>query len=99
MILINLIDLKKKIENLKKCNREELIKFYEKYFIKEVAILDCEYLSEYHYEPNEMYLKETQILEGENIIKRVICENLEDFKACNCLGVIHNNPVFMASNN
>ena len=86
-------------ENLNKCNREEFIKFYEKYFIKEIAILDSEFLSEEHYEQNEKELKETKILEGENIKKRIICDSLEDFKACNCLGVIYNNPIVMQNNN
>jgi secreted Zn-dependent insulinase-like peptidase len=86
-------------ENLNKCNREEFIKFYEKYFIKEIAILDSEFLSEEHYEQNEKELKENKIVEGDNIKKRIICDSLEDFKACNCLGVIYNNPVFMENNN
>ena len=89
----------KYIEILKECNKEEFIKFYEKYFIKEVTILDSEYLSETHYEQNEKDLKEAKILEGDNIIKRIYCDNLEDFKACNYLGEIYNNPVFKANNN
>ena len=91
--------IEKYIEALKKCNKEEFIQFYEKYFVKELAILDCEHLCEEHYEQNEKEIKETKILEGENIIKRVICDTPEDFKACNQLGVIHNNPVFMKYNN
>ena len=86
-------------ENLNKCNREEFVKFYEKYFIKDIAILDSEFLSEEHYEQNEKELKENKIVEGDNIKKRIICDSLEDFKACNCLGVIYNNPVFMENNN
>ena len=90
--------LEKSLENVKKCNREEFIKFYEKYFINEVAILDSEILCEAHYEQNEKDLKEAKILEGENIKKRIICDTIDDFKACNCLGVISNNPVFKLYN-
>ena len=90
--------LEKSLENVKQCNREEFIKFYEKYFINEVAILDSELLCEAHYEQNEKELKEAKILEGENIKKRIICETIDDFKACNCLGVIYYNPVFKLYN-
>ena len=86
-------------ENMNKCNKEGFIKFFEKYFIKEKAILDCEYLCEAHYEQNEKDLKEAKILEGDNIIQRIICDNLEDFRACNCLGAIYNNSTFMLNNN
>ena len=82
-------------ENLNKCNKEEFIKFFEKYFIKQKAIVDSEYLCEAHYEQNEKDLKENKILEDENIIKRIICDTQDDFKACNYLGKIYNNPVFM----
>ena len=85
-------------ENLEKLTKEEFIKFYEKYFINEVAIVDSEYLCDDHYEQNEKDIKETKILEGENIKKRIACDTLEDFKACNSLGVVYNNPVFMANN-
>ena len=92
-------DRKKKAkENLEKCNREEFIKFYEKYFIKEIAIVDSEFLCEAHYEQNEKDIKQAKILEGENIIKRIVCDTFEDFRACNCLGVIYNNPAFMENN-
>ena len=92
-------DIKEKgKENLDKCNKDEFIKFYEKYFINEVAIVDSEYLCDDHYEQNEKDIKETKILEGENIKKRIACDTLEDFKACNSLGVVYNNPVFMANN-
>ena len=90
--------LEKSLENVKQCNREEFIKFYEKYFINEVAILDSELLCEAHYEQNEKELKEAKILEGENIKKRIICETIDDFKACNCLGVICDNPLFKKYN-
>ena len=85
-------------KNLNECNKEEFVKFYEKYFINEVAIVDSEYLCDDHYEQNEKDIKETKILEGENIKKRIACDTLEDFKACNSLGVVYNNPVFMANN-
>ena len=91
--------IEKTKENLTKCNREGFIKFFEKYFVNEVAILDSEYLCNAHYEQNEKDLKEAKILEGENIKKRIPCDNVDDFKACNTLGVIHNNPVYMSYNN
>ncbi len=91
--------IQKSIEALNSCNKEEFIKFYEKYFVKELRILDCEHLCEGHYEQNEKEIKETKILEGENIIKRIICDTLADFKACNQLGVIYNNQAFMKYNN
>ena len=88
----------KSIEILEKCNREEFIKFYEKYLINEVSILDCEFLCEAHYEENEKYMKEVKILEDEKIVKRIICDNIEDFKACNQLFPIYNNKIFMSLN-
>ena len=91
--------IEKVLENLKNVNREEFIKFYEKYFINEVAILDSEIVCEAHYEQNEKDLKEAKILEGENIKKRIICETMDDFRACNCLGVKCDNPVFKSYNN
>ena len=92
-------DLKEKYkQSLLLCNKEEFIKFYEKYFINEVAILDNEYLSEGHYEQNEKEMKETTILEEENIKKRIICDTIDDFKACNKIGVVYNNPLYMSIN-
>ena len=92
-------DIKEKEkENLDKCNKDEFIKFYEKYFVNEVAIVDSEYSCDVHYEQNEKDLKEIKILEGENIKKRIVCDTLEDFRACNTLGVIYNNPLFKANN-
>ena len=88
----------KNIENLGKCNKEGFIKFYEKYFINEVAIVDSEYLCDAHYGQNEKELKETKILEGENIKKRIICDTIDDYKACNTLGVVHNNPLYISYN-
>ena len=84
-------------KNLNECNKEEFVKFYEKYFINEVAIVDSEYVSTKHYEQNEKEVKETTVTEGENIKKRIICDSFEDFQACNYLGIIYNNPVFMAN--
>ena len=86
-------------EDLNKCNKEEFIKFFEKYFIKEKAIVDSEYLCEANYEQNEKDLKENKNSEDENIIKRIICDTQDDFKACNYLGKIYNNPVFILNNN
>ena len=89
----------KNCELLNKCTKEELIKFYEKYFINEVAILDNEFLCEAHYEENEKNMKEAQILEDEKIVKRVFCDNVEDFKACNSLFPNYNNALYMSINN
>ena len=89
----------KSLEILNNCKKEKLIEFYEKYFIKKVAITDCEYVCEAHYEQNEKDMKEAKILEGENIKKRIICDNIDDFRACNQLGVIYNNPLFRMYNN
>ena len=88
----------KNIENLGKCNKEGFIKFYEKYFINEVAIVDSEYLCDAHYGQNEKELKETKILERENIKKRIICDTIDDYKACNTLEVVHNNPLYISYN-
>ena len=84
-------------KNLNECNKEEFVKFYEKYFINEVAIVDSEYVSNNLYEQNEKELKESIIIEGENIKKRIICDNFEDFQACNYIGIVYNNPVVMAN--
>ena len=89
----------KNVEILEKCTKEEFIKFYEKYLINEVCILDCEFVCEAHYEENEKLMKETKISEDEKIIKRVICDNIDDFKDCNSLFPIYNNPLFMSLNN
>ena len=89
----------KNCELLNKSTKEEFIKFYEKYFINEVSILDSEFLCEKHYEENEKNMKETKILENEKIIKRVTCDDIDDFKACNRLFPIYNNALFMSINN
>ena len=86
-------------EYLEQCNKEEFIKIYEKYFINEVAIVDSEFVCEDHYEQNEKDLQENKNLQSENIKKRIVCDSLEDFTACNILGVVYNNPLFMANNN
>jgi len=89
----------KNVKILEKCTKEEFIKFYEKYLINEICILDCEFVCEAHYEENEKLMKETEISEDENIKKRVICDTIDDFKACNSLFPIYNNPLFMSLNN
>ena len=38
---------------LKKCTKEGLIKFYEKYLINEGKVLDVEYVCGEHWEENE----------------------------------------------
>ena len=88
----------KNCELLNKSTKEEFIKFYEKYFINEVSILDSEFLCEKHYEENEKNMKEAKILENEKIIKRVICDSIDDFKACNKLFEIFNNALFISIN-
>ena len=86
-------------EYLEQCNKEEFIKLYEKYFINEVAIVDSEFVCDEHYEQNEKDLQENKNLQSENIKKRIVCDTLEDFTSCNILGVVYNNPLFMANNN
>ena len=86
-------------EYLEQCYKEEFIKLYEKYFINEFAIIDCEIVCDEHYEQNEKDLQENKNLQSENIKKRIVCDTLEDFIACNILGVVYNNPLFMANNN
>ena len=88
----------KNCEILKNSTKEDLIKFYEKYFINEVSILDSEFLCPQHYEENNKKMKEAKILENEKIIKRVICDDIDDFKACNTLFPIYNNALFMSIN-
>ena len=89
----------KNCEILNNCTKEELVKFYEKYFINESSILDSEILCEQHYEENEKIMKETKIQADEKIKKRVICDNIEDFKACNRFFPIYNNALFISINN
>ena len=89
----------KNCEILKNCTKEELIKFYEKYFINEPSVLDSEFLCEGHYEENEKLMKETKILEKEKFKKRVISDKINDFKACNTLFPIYNNFLYMSLNN
>ena len=88
----------KNCQILNNSTKEEFIKFYEKYFINEVSILDSEFLCEKHYEENEKNMKEAKILENEKIIKRVICDSIDDFKACNKLFEIFNNALFISIN-
>ena len=86
-------------EYLEQYNKEEFIKLYEKYFINEAAIVDSEFVCDRHYEQNEKDLEENKNLQSENIKKRIVCDTLEDFTSCNILGVVYNNPLFMANNN
>ena len=79
---------------LKECKKEEFIQFFEKYLKNEVAIVDSEFVSELHYEENEKIMKETQITEDDNVKKRVICDNVDDFKECNYLFPIETNPLY-----
>ena len=93
-------DIKEKnCEILKNCTKEEFIKFYEKYFINEASVLDSEFLCEAHYEENEKMLKEKKILEDEKFVKRVVCDEIEDFRACNSLFPIYENALYLSLNN
>ena len=87
----------KNCEILNNCTKEEFIQFYEKYLINEVSILDSEFLCEKHYEENEKNMKEVKI-DNENIKKRVICDEIDDFKACNRIFPVYNNSLFMSLN-
>ena len=89
----------KNCEILKKCTKEELIKFYEKYFMNEPSVLDSEFLCESHYEENEKLMKEPKMLEKEKFKKRVVCDKIDDFKACNTLFPIYNNSLYISLNN
>lgn len=71
-------------EFLKKCTKEGFIKFYEKYFVKEVRKLDVEYVCEAHIEENEKKIKE-QRNDNPNIIKRISYDKLSDFQSYNSL--------------
>ena len=75
----------KNIEILKNCKKEKVIEFFDKYFVNEPKILDCEYVCDSHYEENEKVMKETKIDEEEKIDKRIIVDEIEDFKLSNML--------------
>ena len=72
-------------EYLKKCNKEGLINFYEKYFMNEAKILDVQYVCEKHWEANEKKLKENKNYFGGNNNNRIIIDKIEDFHDCNWL--------------
>ena len=72
------------VEFLKKCNKEGLIQFFEKYFVNEVKKLDVEYVCEAHYEENEKKIGE-QCNDNPNIKKRINFEKISDFQSCNAL--------------
>ena len=44
-------------------------------------------------------MKEAQIMEYEKIIKRVICDNVDDSKSCNYLFPIYNNSLIISLKN
>jgi secreted Zn-dependent insulinase-like peptidase len=90
-------DRKEKSCNILKneCNKEEFIKFFEKYFVDEPAILDSELLCNSHYEENEKIMKETKIEDNGKIENRIICDSIIDFKEINELYPIYNNSLFM----
>ena len=71
-------------EFLKKCTKEGLIKFYEKYFVSEIKILDVEYVSDLHFNKNEKSIKE-QCNDVPGIQKRIYFEKFSDFQGCNLL--------------
>ena len=72
-------------EYLKKCTKEGLIKFYEKYLINEGKVLDVEYVCGEHWEENENKLKEENKYQEYNIHKRIIFDKISDFHDCNSL--------------
>ena len=92
-------DIKEKnCEILKNCTKTEFIEFYEKYLINEPCVLDSEFLCEAHYEENEKMMKEKKILDDEKFEKRVICDEIEDFRACNELFPIYDNALYLSLN-
>ena len=92
-------DIKEKnCEILKNCTKTEFIEFYEKYLINEPCVLDSEFLCEAHYEENEKMMKENKILGDEKFEKRVICDEIEDFRACNELFPIYDNALYLSLN-
>ena len=78
-------DIKEKnAEFLKKCNKEGFIKFFEKYFVNEVKILDVEYVCQAHNEENEKkILEKCDDTVGNK--KRIGFDKISDFHACNSL--------------
>ena len=71
-------------EYLKKCTKEGLIKFYEKYFCNEMKILNVEYVCESHFNENEKKIKE-QCNDVPCIEKRIYFEKISEFQGCNSL--------------
>ena len=77
-------------EYLKKCTKEGFINFFEKYVKQNMRRFDIEYVCEKHWEENEKKLKE-KITDCEFITKRLIFDNISDFKHCNRLYPCFNN--------
>ena len=71
-------------EFCKKCTKEGLIKFFEKYFVNELKKLDIEYVCEAHMEENEKKILE-QVNDTTGIKKRIGFNKISDFQACNYL--------------
>ena len=69
------------INELKKVNKENLVKFYKEHFIDNVKKIDIEFVSPIHKEINNKLLNETQI-DG---IKRISVDSIEKFYAYNSL--------------
>ena len=86
-ILINRyeFDIKEKnIENLNKCNKEGFIKFYQKYFIDEASILDCQYICHSQFKENEKMIKNNiEDFNAKNDKKMILVNNIEEFRQCN----------------
>ena len=69
------------LNELKKVNKENLIKFYQEHFIDNVKKIDIEFVASIHKESNNKILNETQI----NGIKRISVDSIEKFYAFNSL--------------
>ena len=69
------------LNELKKVNKENLIKFYQEHFIDNVKKIDIEFVASIHKESNNKILNETQI-DG---IKRISVDSIEKFYAYNSL--------------
>ena len=69
------------LNELKKVNKENLIKFYQEHFIDNVKKIDIEFVASIHKENNNKILNETQI-DG---IKRISVDSIEKFYAYNSL--------------
>ena len=84
-------------EYLKKCTKEGLINFYEKYMINESRVLNTEYVCDKHWESNEKELKEEN-KECDKNNKKIILDKISDFHDCNSLYPSVNNSYYRKIN-